>query len=78
LNTAGLERAGYSAERLRKLEQALHLVLRSGLSRQAALTELAKIDEPLVAQLAAFVRSSARGFTREPRRRPISSAALAA
>jgi hypothetical protein len=37
-----------------------------------------QIDDPSVAQLAEFVRRSARGFTREPRKRYVSTAALAA
>lgn len=65
VNVVGLRRAGYSNAQILTLRQAYRLLLRSGLSLDAALERLADLDDPLVRNLIAFVRSSTRGFARE-------------
>jgi UDP-N-acetylglucosamine acyltransferase len=67
LNVVGLRRAGVGAAQVRTLRQAYRLLLRSGLAREAALERLAEIGDPLVDELAAFVRASKRGFHRAAR-----------
>lgn len=64
LNVVGLRRAGVSASQLRTLRQAYRLLLRSALPLQTALARLDELHDPLVAELAAFVRASKRGFHR--------------
>jgi UDP-N-acetylglucosamine acyltransferase len=69
LNIVGLRRAGIGAQKVRALKEAYHLLLRSSLSREAALVRMAALQEPLVEELIAFVRSSRRGLAgagREP------------
>lgn len=67
LNRVGLRRAGIPASQIRALKEAYRLLARSGLLRDEALARLAAIADPLVDELAAFVRGSKRGFAR-PRR----------
>jgi len=62
LNVVGLRRAGVTASQLRTLREAYRLLLRSGLPLAAALEKLSLLADPLVDELAAFVRSSKRGF----------------
>lgn len=64
LNVVGLRRAGVTASQLRTLRQAYRLLLRSALPLAAALQRLDELGEPLVDELAAFVRASKRGFHR--------------
>jgi UDP-N-acetylglucosamine acyltransferase len=78
INTAGLELAGCSAAERQEFERAVDLLLRSGLSRNAALTAMDGLNGDCVKQLAAFVRGSTRGFTRAPRKRAAASAPVAA
>jgi UDP-N-acetylglucosamine acyltransferase len=79
VNTSGLERAGCSAAERANFEQAVNLLLHSSLSRADALTEMARLNDTSVAELATFVRGSARGFTRAPRKqRPATPAPAAA
>ncbi|MGH9776361.1 MAG: acyl-ACP--UDP-N-acetylglucosamine O-acyltransferase [Candidatus Acidiferrales bacterium] len=66
LNSIGLERNGFSAERIRDLEQAFRLLLRSKLNTTQA---LAKMRETLshsgdVTELIAFIESAERGLTK--------------
>jgi UDP-N-acetylglucosamine acyltransferase len=66
LNRVGLERHGFSKERLAALERAYRLLIRSKLNTTQALqrieSELA--GQPDVAYLVDFIRSSKRGFHR--------------
>ncbi len=67
LNVVGLRRAGFSAAQLRTLKEAYRLLLRSGLDRETALARLAALGDPLVDELAAFVRGSKRGVAQAQR-----------
>jgi UDP-N-acetylglucosamine acyltransferase len=62
LNVVGLRRAGMSASQLRTLKEAYRILLRSGLTLAAALESLDRMEDPLCAELATFVRGSRRGF----------------
>jgi len=62
LNLVGLRRAGVKAGQLRTLREAYRLLLRAGLALEPALAQLAALQDPLVDELAAFVRGSKRGF----------------
>ena len=68
LNIVGLRRAGFKPDQIRTLKDAYRLLLRSGLSLEDALTELERIDDPMIDQLIDFVRSSKRGFCHEAKR----------
>jgi UDP-N-acetylglucosamine acyltransferase len=66
LNSVGLERAGFSKERIDALERAYRLLLRSNLNTTQA---LAKMRETLdgstdVLELIAFIESAERGVTK--------------
>jgi UDP-N-acetylglucosamine acyltransferase len=67
LNVVGLRRAGLTAAQLRTLKEAYRLLLRSGLVRDAALARMAALCDPLVDELAAFVRGSKRGIAHAQR-----------
>lgn len=67
LNVVGLRRAGIGAAQLRVLKQAYRRLLRSGLPLEAALERMAALEDPLVDEMIAFVRSSKRGFHRSER-----------
>ncbi len=67
LNVVGLRRAGVGLAQVRALREAYRLLLRSALPRDAALALLSEIGDPLVDELAAFVRASRRGFHRAAR-----------
>lgn len=62
LNLVGLKRAGFDQNEIRSLKQAYRLLLRSGLKLGDALEKLDQLKSPSVDQLAAFIRSSTRGF----------------
>jgi UDP-N-acetylglucosamine acyltransferase len=62
LNLVGLRRAGFSTSRIRALQEAYRLLFRSGLRLDTALEKLAGLQDPAVAELAAFIRDSKRGF----------------
>jgi UDP-N-acetylglucosamine acyltransferase len=62
LNLVGLRRAGVQAPQVLALKEACRLLLRAGLPLQAALEAMAALADPLVDELAAFVRESKRGF----------------
>lgn len=69
LNVVGLRRAGVTAAQLTTLKQAYRLLLRSALPVREALNRLAALQDPLVNELAAFVKEAQRGFHRASRRR---------
>jgi UDP-N-acetylglucosamine acyltransferase len=62
LNVIGLQRAGVGAPQLRALKEGYRLLLRSGLPLPEALESMARVADPLVDELAAFVLGSKRGF----------------
>ena len=68
LNSVGLRRAGFTAESRRQLRRAYQLLFRAGLSRAAALAELAEVDDEHVRHLVNFIRNSRRGITSADRR----------
>jgi UDP-N-acetylglucosamine acyltransferase len=63
LNLVGLRRAGFAPDVLRALKQAFRTLFRAGRSLQDALAELEASPSPEVRALAAFARSTKRGFT---------------
>jgi UDP-N-acetylglucosamine acyltransferase len=63
LNVVGLRRAGVAASQMRTLKEAYRLLLRSGLHLEPALERMAALQDPLVDEMIAFVRSSKRGFS---------------
>jgi len=70
LNVVGLRRAGIAAAQVRALKEAYRLLLRSSLPREDALQRMAALEDPLVTEMIAFVRSSRRGIAgaeRDPR-----------
>jgi UDP-N-acetylglucosamine acyltransferase len=69
LNGVGLRRAGIGPAQVRALKEAYRLLLRSSLPREAALERMAALEEPLVEEMIAFVRSSRRGISGEGRDR---------
>jgi UDP-N-acetylglucosamine acyltransferase len=62
LNVVGLRRAGLRPAQLRALKEGYRLLLRSSLPLATALERMAAIGDPLVDEMAVFVRSSKRGF----------------
>ena len=62
LNIVGLRRAGIAASQVRALKEGYRLLLRSGLSLEAALERMTAVGDPLVEEMIAFVRGSRRGF----------------
>ena len=66
INTIGLERKGFSAERLQTLKQAYRLLLRSKLNTSQALEEMRKTlaDSEDVQELIRFVESAERGIVK--------------
>ncbi|MBW2269353.1 MAG: acyl-ACP--UDP-N-acetylglucosamine O-acyltransferase [Deltaproteobacteria bacterium] len=66
VNTLGLERRGFSAERIADIKHAYHLLFQSKLRLEPALARVEAEcgDVPEVARLLAFFRGSARGVTR--------------
>ena len=66
INTIGLERKGFSAERLQALKRAYRLLLRSKLNTSQALDEMKKIlsDSPDVRELIQFIESAERGIVK--------------
>jgi len=64
INTVGLERQGFSAERLEALKRAYRLLLRSKLNTAQAVEQMrATLDgSPDVAELIAFIEASERGL----------------
>jgi UDP-N-acetylglucosamine acyltransferase len=66
LNRVGLERKGFSAESMRRLEEALRMLLRGPLKVADALEAIRQRhgDDPQVRHLVDFVASSQRGVIR--------------
>jgi len=66
VNTVGLERRGFDQERVRTIESAYRLLLRSKLNTTQALDQMrATLDgSPDVAELIAFIESAARGLVK--------------
>jgi UDP-N-acetylglucosamine acyltransferase len=67
LNTVALRRAGFSTEERRALKSAYRILLRSQLTLEDALAELARLDDENVQHLVQFIRGSQRGFARARR-----------
>ena len=66
VNTIGLERKGFSPERLQALKQAYRLLLRSKLNTSQALAEMKKSlgDSADVQELVKFIESAERGIVK--------------
>jgi UDP-N-acetylglucosamine acyltransferase len=64
LNLVGLRRANFSNESKQALKTAYRLLFRSTIPLEEALGSMEEIEDNHVAHLAAFIRSSQRGFTR--------------
>lgn len=66
LNVVGLKRAGYKQSDILALKKAYHILYRSGLKLEAALTRIeAEIGTPEAVHLVQFIRRSERGICRE-------------
>ena len=61
VNSVGLERRGFSAERIRALQKAFRLLLVSKLNTTQALEKMRELEGEDVALLAAFIERSERG-----------------
>ncbi len=70
LNTIGLRRGGFSPESRGALKRAYQILFRARLPLARALEALEEADDESVAHLAAFIRASRRGFSREERDAP--------
>ena len=68
LNSVGLRRAGFSRDAMTALKRAYQVLFRNGLALEMALAELERVDDPHVAHLVEFIKTSKRGFTRAGRR----------
>ena len=68
LNSVGLRRAGFSIEARAALKRAFQVLFRNGLPLEDAVAELKGLDDPHVAHLVAFIKTSKRGFHRADRR----------
>jgi UDP-N-acetylglucosamine acyltransferase len=66
INTVGLERKGFSAERLKALKTAYRLLLRSRMNTSQALAEMRKTlkDSADVLELITFIESAERGIVK--------------
>lgn len=64
INTIGLERKGFSPERLQALKHAYRLLLRSKMNTSQALAEMKKTlgDSPDIQELIKFIESAERGI----------------
>jgi UDP-N-acetylglucosamine acyltransferase len=67
LNRVGLTRAGVPAAQVRALKEGYRLLLRANLRQADALERMAALQEPLVDEVIAFVRSARRGFAHAAR-----------
>jgi UDP-N-acetylglucosamine acyltransferase len=65
-NTVGLERKGFSAERIQTLQRAFKLLVRSKKNTAQALEEMRKtlLDSPDVQEMIAFVEKAERGIVK--------------
>jgi UDP-N-acetylglucosamine acyltransferase len=73
LNTIGLRRGGFAPESRAALKRAYQVLFRSRLPLAQALAALEESDDEHVQHLAAFIRGSRRGFTREEREATVST-----
>jgi UDP-N-acetylglucosamine acyltransferase len=73
LNTIGLRRGGFRPESRAALRRAYQLLFRTRLPLARAVEALEEIDDENVAHLAAFIRATRRGFTREERETTVST-----
>lgn len=73
LNTIGLRRGGFSPASRAALKRAYQLLFRVRLPLARAVEALEELDDENVAHLAAFIRASRRGFTREEREDTVSA-----
>jgi UDP-N-acetylglucosamine acyltransferase len=66
VNTVGLERKGFSAERMQALQRAFRLLLRSKLNTSQALDEMRSslVGSAEVAELIKFVEAAERGIVK--------------
>jgi UDP-N-acetylglucosamine acyltransferase len=66
VNTIGLERKGFSAERLKSLQRAFRLLLRSKMNTSQALAEMRKkfADSEDVQELIRFIETAERGIVK--------------
>lgn len=66
VNTVGLERRGFSAERIKEIESAYRLLLRAKLNTTQAVARMRETlgDSPDVQELIAFIESVERGLTK--------------
>ncbi len=67
LNAIGLRRGGFGQEERAALKRAYQLLFRARLPLERVLEVLEESEEQHVLHLAAFIRGSKRGFTREAR-----------
>jgi len=67
LNVVGLRRANFSRESRQALKTAYRLLFKSAMPLEEALNAMDQITDERVAQLAAFIRGSNRGFIRAAR-----------
>lgn len=66
INVVGLKRAGFSTEGIRTIKAAYHILYRSGLKQEDALTRIeAECHSEQIAELVGFVRRSERGICRD-------------
>lgn len=68
LNSVGLRRAAFSSDAMAALKRAYQLLFRNGLPLENALAELERLDDPQVAHLVEFIKTSNRGFHRAERK----------
>jgi UDP-N-acetylglucosamine acyltransferase len=73
LNTIGLRRGGFQPESRAALKRAYQVLFRARLPLAQALDALEESEDENVRHLAAFVRGSRRGFTREARESNVST-----
>jgi UDP-N-acetylglucosamine acyltransferase len=70
LNVVGLRRAGIGLDHVHALKEGFRLLVRAGLPLGEALEKMAGVGDPLVDEMAAFVRGSKRGFAHAHRGAP--------
>jgi UDP-N-acetylglucosamine acyltransferase len=73
LNTIGLRRGGFAPESRAALKRAYQVLFRARLPLAQALAALEESADEHVRHLAAFIRDSRRGFTREEREATVST-----
>ena len=68
VNSVGLRRAGFAADTRLNIKRAFHLLFRSGLPLEEALTAITDFEDVNTQHLVDFIRNSSRGFTRSRKR----------